>query len=217
MDNNQKTGSVLIDKMVKDAFGVRDNANIFNDHGLPIRYYFYPTWRSRVLQLFLFFLTSYLSVRLSNEFPDLVIRGQLFVIGNTEFILNLPILMFIPGTILGSILLYMYNCRYIIDERGVEAQVGLVALHLRQLRLKYEDIRGVEAVQSLWERFLSIGTVEVGSAMTEGIEISMIGVADPRSVQILIGNERDKRIKNLSIGNTRKKGKSALVNVVTGD
>jgi hypothetical protein len=217
LDNNQKTGSVLIDKMVKDAFGVRDNANIFNDHGLPIRYYFYPTWRSRVLQLFLFFLTSYLSVRLSNEFPDLVIRGQLFVIGNTEFILNLPILMFIPGTILGSILLYMYNCRYIIDERGVEAQVGLVALHLRQLRLKYEDIRGVEAVQSLWERFLSIGTVEVGSAMTEGIEISMIGVADPRSVQILIGNERDKRIKNLSIGNTRKKGKSALVNVVTGD
>ena len=87
----------------------------------------------------------------------------------------------------------MYDSKYIIDERGVEAQMGLVSLNLRQPRLRYEDIRGVEPTQTIFERLLGIGSVLIGSAMTKDIEIAMRGVANPRAIQLLIGGERDKR------------------------
>ena len=89
----------------------------------------------------------------------------------------------------------IYDSKFIIDERGVEAQVGLVSLNLRQPRLRWEDIRGVEPNQTLWERILGIGSVLVGSAMTNEVEIVMEGVGNPRSVQLLIGAERDKHLK----------------------
>jgi len=217
MSNDDLTqDSVLIDKAVKHAFGLDTTSDdgIFSDNGLPVRYHFFPTWRSRLGRLILFFVLSFLAIALSNEFDETVIRGELFTIGGTMLYMSMPLLMLIPGCLLGKILLYMYNCRYIIDERGVEAQIGLVALHLRQIRLKYEDIRGVETGQSIVERILNIGTVEVGSAMTDGVEIRMKGVANPRAIQILICNERDKRMKNM-VGNIGRKTTSVVIQ--TGD
>ena len=216
-NDNSTHDFILINKAVKHAFGLdagRRGSGIFSDNGLPVRYYFYPTWRSKLGKLLLFFIFSILAIRLSLEFDEMVIRGELFTIGNTIFFMSMPILMAIPGYILARVLLYIYNCRYIIDERGVEAQIGLVALRLRQIRLKYEDIRGVETQQSIVERILNIGTVEVGSAMTDVIEITMKGIANPRAVQILIGNERDKRLKRI-VGNIG--GKITAIDIDTRD
>ena len=131
----------------------------------------------------------------SDYVPVTVIRGKLFPIGDTVLYLDLPLLVLLPGFLLGKVLLYIYNSKYIIDERGVEAQVGLVSLNLRQPRLRYEDIRGVEPQQTLWERILGIGSVGIGSAMTQDVEIMMNGVANPRAIQLLIGGERDKRVR----------------------
>lgn len=202
---------------VQEVYGSITN---IERHGAPsahqeahIRYYFYPTWRSQLLPLVGFVLISMLCVYLSGlEALDfLTIPGPLYSSENKVFFLHLPILIVIPGFILAKILIYMYDSKYIIDERGVEAQIGLVSFSLRQPRLRYEDIRGVEPVQTLWERMLGIGSVMIGSAMTQDIEIVMEGVANPRGIQLLIGGERDKRLREL-----QREGVAATV-AVTGD
>lgn len=157
-----------------------------------VRYYFYPTWRSQLFPLIGYFILSYFAIWLSNEVDALVISGKLFDVGDTRYMLDLPLPIFIPGFLLGKVLLYIYDSKFIIDERGVEAQIGLVSMHLRQPRLRWEDIRGVEPNQTLWERILGIGSVLVGSAMTNEVEIVMEGVANPRAIQLLIGGERDR-------------------------
>ena len=164
-----------------------------------VRYYFYPTWRSQLFPLIGFFVLCIISVWASNEVSWLTVRGRLFSVGNTEYWLDLPILTLLPAVLLGRILLYMYDAKYIIDDGGVEAQIGLVSLHLRQPRLRWEDIRGVEPNQTLWERILGIGSVLVGSAMTNDVEIVMEGVANPRAIQLLIGTERDRRLRLSSV------------------
>jgi hypothetical protein len=171
----------------------------------PIRYYFYPTWRSQTLNLCGLFVLFVLTVIVSKYVPMLVVAGSLFSIGDTTYYLHLPILVLLPGAMLGKILINIYDAKYIIDERGVEAQIGLVSLNLRQPRLRWEDIRGVEPNQTIWERLLGIGSVLVGSAMTQDVEIVMSGVANPRAVQLLIGGERDRRLRELQASGTHLK------------
>lgn len=186
-----------------------------SDHQIdvPFLYYFYPTWRSQLLPLVGFVATSILGVSCSQSkfFEWFIVSGKLIEIGGVNIYLTIPLLMFIPGFLLIRILFTLYNSRFIIDERGVEAQVGLVSLSLRQPRLRFEDIRGVEPKQTLLERVLGIGNVAVGSAMTFEAEIEMIGVPNPRGIQLLIGKERDKRLMKL------QGHKAAIVTTVTGD
>ncbi len=192
---------------------VYGSAKNIREHGSPIeqaerrgaeaiRYYFYPTWRSQITHLVGFFVLSILCVVLSRYVPALVLPGKLFTIGGTTFFLYFPILSLIPMFLLGKVLINVYDAKYIIDEGGVEAQVGLVSFNLRQPRLRWEDIRGSEPQQTLWERILGIGTVLVGSAMTQDVEITMSGVANPRAIQLLIQGERERRTDELRAGNS---------------
>lgn len=174
-------------------------ASVVKNEDLSARYYFYPTWRSQIFPLIGFFLMSYLCIVASrSEFLDwTVIQGKLFTTGSRVYFLHLPLLSLLPAFLIGRVLFFMYNARYIIDNKGVEAQIGLVSLSLRQPRLRYEDIRGVEPKQTLLERILGIGNVLIGSAMTFEVEIVMEGVTSPRAIQLLIGNERDRRLRTL--------------------
>ena len=173
-----------------------------SDHkeSIQLRYYIYPTWRAQLLPLIFYFVLAILSVVLSRYIPMLVIKGPLFTIGETRYWLSLPILVLLPGFMLGKVLIYMYDCKYMIDDNGVEAQVGLASMSLRQPRLRYEDIRGVEPNQTIWERILGIGSVLVGSAMTGDVEIVMEGVPNPRAIQVLINKERDRHLHKLIEG-----------------
>ena len=98
------------------------------------------------------------------------------------------------------------------DPRGIEAKVGLLSLNLRQPRLRFEDIRGVEPSQTIVERVLGIGDILVGSAMSDEVEIVMTGVPSPREVQNFLTNEIEKRIQSLG-GISR----AANVSVITAD
>lgn len=188
---------------VLEVYGTPENIQqygspITRSDDKPIRYYFYPTWRSQLLNLIGFFILCVLTIIISHYVPALVVAGSLFSIGDTTYYLHLPVLTLLPGAMLGKILIHIYDAKYIIDERGVEAQIGLVSLELRQPRLRWEDIRGVEPSQTIWERLLGIGTVGIGSAMSQDIEIVMSGVANPRAVQLLVNGERDRRLRELA-------------------
>lgn len=184
---------------VPEAFGRSSEKNISakDQSEQAVRYYFYPTWRSQLMNLVVLFLLSILTVVVSRYIPALVVAGSLFSIGKTTLFLYLPILILLPGAMLGKILINMYDAKYIIDEQGVEAQIGLVSMNLRQPKLRWEDIRGVEPNQTIWERLLGIGSVLIGSAMTQDVEIVMSGVANPRAIQLLVGAERDRKLNEL--------------------
>ena len=172
----------------------------------------YPTWRSQLVGLFWFFVTSALAVSLSKgSLSFLVVTNRLFSIGGTEVAFSLPLLTLLPGYFLGRILLTIYDSQYIIDDKGIEAQIGLVSLSLRQPRLRYEDIRGVEPTQTIVERLLGIGTLLVGSAMTFEVEIVMAGIASPREVQKLLNEQREKFLTRIG------KSSSGEVDVISGD
>jgi len=218
VDASRESSSSEEPRPVLEVYGSAKN---IRQHGSPIqnadrpnaeiiRYYFYPTWRSQFFHLFGFFALSLLCIYVSRQIPILVIPGKLFTIGGITFYLYFPILSLIPMSLLGKILMNVYDAKYIIDEGGVEAQVGLVSFNLRQPRLRWEDIRGSEPQQTLWERVLGIGTVLVGSAMTQDVEIAMSGVANPRAIQLLIQDERERRTDELKVGNASH-GRAAAV------
>lgn len=189
-------------RSVREFYGSAKN---IREHGSPsdsaetesIRYFFYPTWRSQLMNLLGFFVLCGLCILLSKAVPALVIPGKLFTINGVTLFLYFPLLSLIPLYLLGKILIRVYDAKYIIDEGGVEAQIGLVSFNLRQPRLRWEDIRGSEPQQTLGERVLNIGTVMVGSAMTQDVEIVMTGVASPRAIQLLIQGERERRLQDL--------------------
>ncbi|MFN8391987.1 MAG: PH domain-containing protein [Bdellovibrionota bacterium] len=203
------------ERPVREVYGSSRN---IERHGSPIeqskeqsiRYFFYPTWRSQLMNLIGFFALSGLCIMLSRWFPITILTGKLFAFRGTMFVLHFPTLIFMPGILLGRILVKVYDAKYVIDEGGVEAQIGLVSMNLRQPRLRWEDIRGSEPQQTLWERMLGIGTVGIGSAMTQDVEIVMTGVANPRAIQLLIQGERDRRLQDLRAAG-RNSGRVAAV------
>ena len=157
----------------------------------------YPAWRSQAGNLFLFAVTAILAVQISKNVAWSVVHGQLFAIGDAKIFLSLPLAALVPLFFLVRAFAAIYDAVYLVDDSGVEARIGYASTMFRRPRLRLEDIRGVEPVQTILQRVLGIGDVLVGSAMTEGVEIVMEGVADPCGVQQLISERMEARIKTL--------------------
>ena len=95
-------------------------------------------------------------------------------------------------------MLKIYNVRYCVDKRGVEARTGILSNNQRITRVRYEDIRSLDTHQSLLDRFLDIGQVEVSTAASSAVEMVLAGIAVPEDVKRMLERERDKRQKNLA-------------------
>ena len=161
----------------------------FARRGLVVR----KVWRSELPSVLMFFVLGAASVYLTRLFPASVIRGPLFSIGGEQLFLRLPLLWFLPAAALSTALLRIYDVRYVLDGDGIEARTGIISLNQQVTRLRYEDIRSVEFKQSIWERLLDIGELEIGTAATSGVEIVLHGAACPGEVQNMILRERDRR------------------------
>lgn len=79
------------------------------------------------------------------------------------------------------VVMFFYAHRYIIGRNTVESHVGIVARRVQ--RLEYVKITGVEIDQSVIERMLGIGRIEIATANTGGVEVCFMGVARPMLVQ----------------------------------
>ncbi|MCB0311197.1 MAG: PH domain-containing protein [Bdellovibrionales bacterium] len=152
-------------------------------------------WRAELQSVVTFFVCCALAIFLSVRFPGSVIPGKLFSIGSYSVNLTLPLWSFLPLFPLFNSIYRIYNVRYIVDSRGIEARTGILALRQRITRVRYEDIRSVETEQTLLDRMLDIGQVEIGTAATGSIEILFMGVGAPAEVQDMIQRERDRRHK----------------------
>lgn len=150
-------------------------------------------WRSELGLVILFLVTCVATVFLSTRYPASVITGPLFSYGDYHMSLSLPLLWFVPAIVLGMAMYRIYNVRYSLDSKGVVSVSGRLALHQTITRIRYEDIRSVETEQSIIERILNIGCLELGTAATGGLEMILYGIASPSDVRFLIENERDQR------------------------
>jgi len=160
-----------------------------NEGSIPIP----KVWRSEIGGVVFFLLSVVVGGGLSAYLPGSVIVGEILPLGLSVVYLKLPLFWLIPLTSLIHLLFKMYNVRYQADTRGVEAIVGILSLNQRIIRVRYEDVRSIETDQTVIERLLDVGDVEIGTAGTAGVELTLAGVGAPKEVQDMIQAERDKR------------------------
>ena len=151
-------------------------------------------WRSELKLLIAVAISSIACVVLSHYFPGSILTSKLLSLDNDRAVfLSLPVFWLIPLTLALMATYDRYNVRYVLDERGIETREGRLSLNQKINRIRFEDIRSIEIKQSLFDRILGIGQLEIGTSGTGGIEICIEGVGAPREIQELIQNERDRR------------------------
>lgn len=151
-------------------------------------------WRAEILRVILFVVLSIVSIVLSLKFPGSIISGKLFTLGGQDIILSLPLFWLLPLGALASAFYRIHNVRYSMDAHGLESRVGILSLNQVTTRIRFEDIRSIETDQTLIGRLLDVGTVEMGTAATAGLEMVFDGVSAPRELQLMIEKERDVRL-----------------------
>lgn len=93
----------------------------------------------------------------------------------------------LPLVALFLIMIYRhYSRRYTIDNDNVESRHGVIAREVTSIRLV--DIRNITVKQSLFDRILFIGDIEIGSAGTADIEVVFQRVGRPVAVKRKIQN-----------------------------
>lgn len=167
-------------------------------HHPEIVIYLNKVWRSELERVMLFCISLVSSVGLTWRFPQSVIVGDLFTIGNTTAYLYLPIFWLIPLSIFLESVVRIYNVLFRIDRNGIKAWHGIVSLNQKITNIRFEDIRGVELRQNIWERMMDVGTIEIGTSASKTVDLIIDGIEAPYEVQVLILNERDRRIKERS-------------------
>jgi hypothetical protein len=150
-------------------------------------------WRSEIGGLIVFGLSLMLGVGLSQLFPNTILRGEVLPLGLSIVYLKLPLCWLIPLSCWINLLYRMYNVRYSADTRGIQAVLGILSLNQRIIRVRYEDVRSIETDQTVVGRMLDVGAVEIGTAGTAGVELTLAGIGAPKEVQEMIQAERDKR------------------------
>ena len=92
------------------------------------------------------------------------------------------------------ILLYIFLDRrgkkYTVTTRRVTARKGIVTKTVDEVNIAH--IRSMNVRQDLWGRLLNYGDIFIGTAGTEGVEVTIFGVQDPVSLKELIARQGSK-------------------------
>lgn len=153
----------------------------------------HKAWRSELKRTVTFLIAAIVSVWLSHRFPWSVVQGRLFTVGDYRLFLHLPVFCLVPFGLLVDVMVRLYDVKYTISDKGIESRVGILSFHQRITQLRFEDIRECVIEQSLLERMLDVGDVEVATAATGLTEIVLEGVGAPAEVHETIQKERDRR------------------------
>ncbi len=78
-------------------------------------------------------------------------------------------------------LLDRYSKVFTLTNRRVMSKSGILARTTIEVTMK--DIRGIYLKMNVIERMFGLGTVEVGSAATGGVEVSFIGIPKAENVK----------------------------------
>ncbi len=95
-------------------------------------------------------------------------------------------ILFLPAYLLGLLfILYAIfdkrSRKFTITTRTVTSQTGILSRDVHEVAVR--DIRAITLKQGIGERLFGLGTVEVGSAGTGGIEVRFKGIRQPQEVK----------------------------------
>lgn len=150
-------------------------------------------WRSEVPSAILFGMLCPLAYVITVYLPWTIITGPLFEFNGVRINLSLPLAIFLPTGALLRGIYRIYNVRYAIGAHGIEARHGVLNLSQKVVRIRFEDIRAVEVKQSILDRLLDIGKVELSTAASSDIEVIIGGIAAPFNFRQVVQLERDRR------------------------
>ena len=87
---------------------------------------------------------------------------------------------------LGNLICYLRakSMKYKLSNKRISSEMGILSKQTAEVMIK--DVRSVNLKQGVFERMFGLGTVEIGSAGTAGIEVSISGVSKPDQVKYLI-------------------------------
>lgn len=101
-------------------------------------------------------------------------------------IITLPVVV---GLIILICVIIDIKCSsYELTTHRVIVRQGLIAKLQNEIWIK--DMRGVNLKQSVWQRIIGIGNIEIGTAASAGTEISITGIARPAEVVSRINSLR---------------------------
>ncbi len=117
---------------------------------------------------------------------------------HTSILYYIPMIVF--GVILIPLLVGVLIILYaILDQRGrvftvtnkrVMSKWGIISRKTNEVTIA--DIRNINMSQGILERLFGLGSIEIGSAGTAGIEVKFAGVSDPVVIRDLVRNLKDK-------------------------
>jgi uncharacterized membrane protein YdbT with pleckstrin-like domain len=115
--------------------------------------------------------------------------SYLYYLGH--FIFGVPLLLlFGLGLLFIVYALLDRNTRiYTLTNRRVMSKVGIISRQVHEVGIR--DIRAINVKQGILERVFGLGTVEVGSAGTAGIEVKFVGISSPVGVRDMIRRQKD--------------------------
>jgi len=157
--------------------GVRDGDNVI------IRQSWLNQLGAVVLALVTLALTSYLTI-LFPEYTTLASEGGW----------SLPVLNFIPLTIVLRSAYNVYNERFVVTPEYLIDVEGRLAWRERSTRIEYHRVQEIKIEETIVQRIFSLGDVTVVPlAGADGMPICLRGVAQPRLVKDLIRHRKQER------------------------
>lgn len=136
------------------------------------------SWRSVLPGLLLFIVVSIASVPISNEYPILLLDFDLSLFG-LPYRVSMPILGLISAVLLARPLFLMYDCYHQVRCHHLRTISGRCSLRKNSVEIAYEDLRGVRVQQSLLERILGVGTIMIGTSITDQPKVRLHGIGNP--------------------------------------
>ncbi|MCS6961791.1 MAG: PH domain-containing protein [Deltaproteobacteria bacterium] len=110
------------------------------------------------------------------------------------------------------ILVNIFNFKYVLAEDFIQSIEGILSLNMVSQKVKYKDIKLLEAHQTILGRILGFGNVLIGSAATSNIEITLRNVSDPQLIkEFVLKKISQKRSEEKSDNNLKEARQSQNV------
>lgn len=77
---------------------------------------------------------------------------------------------------------------FTVTSKRVRCKSGIISRNIQEVAMR--DIRSLKFKQGIIERLFGLGSIEIGSAGTGGVEVTLKGVVDPSSVMEIINFHR---------------------------
>ena len=146
---------------------------------------FYRSKLAELPMIALLLIIIILKLYLTAKYNFGLVNYNLSLLGKT-YTLSFSLLSILTVFVFLLILRNHYNQKLIVGSNFVICKSGIISINQQDVRLDFENIRGIEIDKSILDRILNLGKLKIGSSSTDQIEIIFSGLRNPNQVRALI-------------------------------